>query len=399
MARKYLVTESEFLSVRVDQSDGHMKFTRDNGEVLDAGKASGDVTPEALAARDAAQTSAMAAAASASQAQQIALGDLVAAQGAVFHVGPTPPASPTQDGFPVLWIDTTEELVPTPVLPPSMDWDDLLSQFTVPSGVVGVDYVWTSGGGGVGATLVPGSTHSTSGVFPRTVTVTPVAKPGYVLASGVGDFVHDFPDPAAVTVLASDTFSGSAATGITGRALDNGAGGTLSPSWSDGAAWNLDGNGRAVASGAVAGIAQFVVSGARNIRVDVDVVTLQESIDLSLRGPDSTGGVSLAYVELYLSASSVGLRVSNGNGGGADGLNDVASGDVLVPGPGNWTLQIVGTTATVIDPQGHVRFWDLSDSSKYDPGSLLTGNRQIWMRRMSAGTTTSINSITVSKVG
>lgn len=61
MVRKYAVTEDEFLSMRVDPVDGHLKATRDNGTLVDFGKVSGDITPEALAARDAAVAAAAAA--------------------------------------------------------------------------------------------------------------------------------------------------------------------------------------------------------------------------------------------------------------------------------------------------------------------------------------------------
>jgi hypothetical protein len=54
MVDKYLVTENEYLSMTVDPADGHLKATRDNGDPVDFGKVSGDITPDALAARDAA---------------------------------------------------------------------------------------------------------------------------------------------------------------------------------------------------------------------------------------------------------------------------------------------------------------------------------------------------------
>ena len=41
MVRKYAMTEDEFLSGRVDPVDGHLKFTRDNGDTVDMGVAVG----------------------------------------------------------------------------------------------------------------------------------------------------------------------------------------------------------------------------------------------------------------------------------------------------------------------------------------------------------------------
>ncbi|MBM7467331.1 hypothetical protein [Microbacterium esteraromaticum] len=345
-----------------------------------------------------AQAAAAEAAASAAQAQAIALSEVSEAQGAVFKVQSTPPENATEGGLPVVWIDTTEQFVPTPVNPPTLAWDDALSRFTVPTGVIGVEYVWTSGGGGVGATLMPGATLSTSGAYPRTVTVTPVAKLGYVLASGVVSFVHDFPDPSAVTVMTSDGFGGSADPDITGRVADLGLGGTLTPSWVDAAAWNVDGAGRAVASGVTSGIGRLVLAPAmRNLRVELEVTTLAEDFDLSVRGPSRVEGKPLGYVELALGPSSVGLRVANGAGGGAE--VGPGSGATLVPQAGLWVIQIYVTTVTITDPASHVRVWDLSDSTKFDPGSLRDGPREIWMRKNSAGTGTVIDSIKMSKVG
>lgn len=276
MVRKYLVTENEFLSATVDAADGHLRFTRDNGQVVDAGKVSGDVTPEALAAATAAETAAQQAGAARDQAQQIALGNAYAALGAVFKVQATPPAAATENGLPVLWIDTTEQLVPTPALPPSPSWNDTLSRFTVPTGVIGVDYVWTSGGGGVGATLTPGATLSTTGTYPRTVTITPVAKPGYVLASGVRPFVHDFYDPNVLTVLTSDGFSGGASSSIIGRSLDLALGGSAA-SWSGDDLWQINASAQLEKKAGLAGIGRIVLAGgliASNYRVEFDVVSI-----------------------------------------------------------------------------------------------------------------------------
>lgn len=61
MVRKYAMTEDEFLGMHVDSVDGHLKTVRDNGDPVDFGKVSGDVTPEALQAVADAQAAAAAA--------------------------------------------------------------------------------------------------------------------------------------------------------------------------------------------------------------------------------------------------------------------------------------------------------------------------------------------------
>ena len=46
MPRKYLVTEDEYLSMRIE-SDGHLRMTRDNGDIVDAGLALGPAATDA----------------------------------------------------------------------------------------------------------------------------------------------------------------------------------------------------------------------------------------------------------------------------------------------------------------------------------------------------------------
>lgn len=318
--------------------------------------------------------------------------EIAAAQGYWPIYSATPPAQTMMYGVPVVWLDSSSQLAPTPVLPPVPAWNDALSKFTVPSTVVGVDYVWTLGGGGVGQTLTQGAVLSTSGAYPRTVTITPVAKSGYVLASGVVPFVHNFYDPAAVTVLTSDGFSGAATTDMTGRVVDNALGGTITPAWRTASDWLIDGSGNAKASGPVSGVAIVTVAPAyRNTRVEINISTLAESLDVSIRD------TSNKYVELGLSPTSAVLRVSD-NVGGTANVGGVASGATLVPGPGLWILQAYQTTATVTDPAGNVRTWDLSDTTKFNPGTSNT-THDIWVRKRSAGSGTVIDSIKVSRVG
>lgn len=264
----------------------------------------------------------------------------------------TAPAETQIDGVPVVWIDLTDPLAEVPVNPPAPTWDDATSRFTVPSGVVGVDYVWTSGGGGTGATVTQGATIDTSGAFPRSVVITPAAKPGYVLASAVV-FSHDFLDPADVTVIGSDGFSGAVDADISGRSADNALGGTAGV-WSTHAAapWGVDGSGQLVSNNPLAGWVgnslTFPVTA--NVRVEFDVVSFSGSqpagagVGLGVVIVDSDG---LEEVGLWMTSEQVQML---GPGVASP------SGDTLTPGVGHWLVQLYGGTMRVVDPSGNERF-------------------------------------------
>lgn len=273
-------------------------------------------------------------------------------------------------GLPVVWIDQSEQLTPVPVNPPAPTWNNTTSQFTVPAGVVGVDYVWTSGGGGVGATLTAGSTLSTSGAFPRTVTITPVAKPGYVLFAAT-EMVHDFPNPTTVTALVSDAFTGGAVTDIDLRSPDNTLGGTgAGDDWvtGDPNSWGINSSGQ-LASGFIGGwseTASIVSLFYENLRIELDVVSIsgvttgnQTGLIISMRGAGGNGALSLAL-----------------NGTQAIAYGALQAGGVTPLGPnmghetGHWSLQLVGTTATVTTPSGVNHHFDMSGPTWKPPNVL-----------------------------
>lgn len=66
----YLVTERELQSATVNAA-GELEFTRENGQKINAGKVRGDITPEAIAARDAAVSARDAAVAAKNAAQAV----------------------------------------------------------------------------------------------------------------------------------------------------------------------------------------------------------------------------------------------------------------------------------------------------------------------------------------
>ncbi|KHK99432.1 hypothetical protein LK09_01870 [Microbacterium mangrovi] len=136
--------------------------------------------------------------------------------------------------------------------------------------------------------------------------------------------------------------------------------------------------------------------GCKNIRAEIDVTAMsgatRGAFNLSLRDQATPEG----YVELVLDPTHAGLTTSNGRGGST---SPGGSGDTLIPEPGLWTLQIYGTTATVTDPSGNVRVYDLSDAASYLPGSATAHPKRVWLRNTSATSSFSVNSLKVSKIG
>jgi hypothetical protein len=287
--------------------------------------------------------------------------------GYVLVASDTAPADTTRYGVPVLWLDTNEVVAATPVNPPVPTWSDATSKFTVPSGVVGVDYVWTSGGGGVGAILTQGAIESTSGSFPRSVVITPVAQQGYVLASGVTTFNHSFPDPnpALTTVITSDTFTGPAGT-ISGRNLDLGLGGSAA-TWSTSAStkWTTDGSGDLLFADPAGTGGSFSIPlngslSARNMKVEFDLTSVTGSANGSSVGLSMALNTSPGYnpVVLYYGAHITGTQLWT-----TSPTKIVSqSGAQLVGGnqTGHWSLQVYQSSVTVVDPLGNMREFEMS---------------------------------------
>ena len=304
--------------------------------------------------------------------------------------GPQAPSSATYQSVPVVWIDTSTVLTPIPVQPLVPVWDDANSQFTVPSGLVGLDYVWTSGGGGTGQTLTQGVTYSTSGTFPRRVTLTPVAQAGYVLASPSQVFIHDFSDPSVSTVITSDTFTGSPASTLVGRLTDAQSGGTPQK-W----VYDLGGTDFTHLTSAGSTGSFITTSDPNNTMEYAPYVTGDNRVALRfLNAPNIKAQFQLLNLPVNTSTNNpltiaLGRRVnstisaSDGNSFVGITLNmgynrfritttSATSGNVdlqfglgVVPQLGVYTVTMVGTTITIYQPDNSVLSYDLSNSGIY----------------------------------
>lgn len=297
---------------------------------------------------------------------------IAAAQGYWTVVSEDEPEQTEMFGVPVLWIQKNTALVPVPVNPPAPTWNDATSRFTVPADVIGVDYVWTSGGGGIGSTVTPGATLETSGDFPRRVVVTPVPQAGYALF-GATSFRHDFPDPAAITLITSDAFSGPGGD-FSGRLTDAALGGD-ERAWGDGRGNTdlLDGLVITGAGGAAtkAGAANRIPSlgpdwgqSTRNLRVEWDVVSAALNGDSLYNAPlwivlSRAGTVpppnAAPRIEVGLGAQQLIAYTSRPDDSNVELTWD--NGGAFPPAgtplpAGHYTLQLYGNTVTFIMPNG-----------------------------------------------
>lgn len=136
----------------------------------------------------------------------------------------TPPEQTEMYGYPVVWMTSAAVPTPVPALPPAPLWDDNLTQVSIPSGVVGVEY----------------RDHATGLVLPQgtvvlgtkgaETTIDALALPGYTLPTAYS-WRHRFLDPAKSVLVGSDTFAGAATPTVVGRALNNALGGSGALTW------------------------------------------------------------------------------------------------------------------------------------------------------------------------
>jgi len=303
--------------------------------------------------------------------------------------GPQAPSSATYQSLPVVWIDTSSVLTPVPVQPLVPTWNDYNSQFTVPSGIVGLDYVWTSGGGGAGQTLTQGATYSAIGTFPIEVVLTPVAQSGYILSSPSQVFVHDFPNPSATSTITSDNFTGAAVNTLVARYTDVANGGTPQQ-------WLYDLGGtdvthltsaNSVGSFQITSVNQTMdyapyttgdnkvalrFLNAKNIEAQFTLLNLPTNpstqdpliINIGRRFTSATGasdGSNFSGVLLQYGYNR--FRISTGNVSG--GSIDLQFGLNIVPPLGTYTVTLVGTTITIYQPNGVNLVYDLSNAGVY----------------------------------
>lgn len=363
---------------------------------------------------------------------------LAAIQGYWVVASETPPAETEMYGVPVVWIDPATTLTPVPVQPPQPTWDDINSTVTIPAGVAGVKYLISGGGYPAGTEAVQGATLTTSGAFPRQVSVAPVALPGYALFGPLSR-THHFPDPGAITVLTSDGFSGAQVNTIVARSSDVALGGATRQ-------WQTDNNAgtnthlvsanqtrtfRINASGQlehadVAGDYQLAMrwpaTTAKNLRLEFTVVSIsnngggwtdapfQFKIDRKPAGTPTQANDSIYYKGIQVSVGAQRVRVfSTKVGGGNQELIDAnASGSGTVAGAnttggtwpvvGNWSLTLHETTLTIVSPGG-TRVWDLSDTALYDLGGVDPTGSHIAISSDLANKALVLDNVKVSRVG
>jgi hypothetical protein len=269
--------------------------------------------------------------------------------------GASPPAEPTVDGLPVIWIPGTSALTPVPTVPTAPSFNYTTFAVTPPV-VVGVEYQLVDG---VNYVVLPqGTATSLAGYTrPYVATVRAVAKPGYVL-TGTYQWTAMFADPASLTLFSSDGLGGSAAT-MSGRVWDMAGGGSASggsiPSWV-GSTISVDGAGKttAASNGWV-----WTLAGVANFRVEVDVFSFPvlhaRSFSIYAGATNSTGlGGGEANVTIDGAAALV--RFYAGTTGVTPSVIDntyktvAAAGDMT----GTWKFSWVNKYLQVTAPDGQV---------------------------------------------
>ena len=296
------------------------------------------------------------------------------AQGYWIVVSPTQPASATYttaDGtvVPVIWQKPIEVVVP--VAPENPQWDQLKHTVSVPD-LLGVGYrVASLTQGGVAKTVsytippgapldvltVPGG-YST---LPVTVKVEAFAKPGYTLPSSYS-WQHDMVDPNQKTLVASDTFTATAAPWN----MDNALGGSQVVQFRRlglGTPPMFEPDGTVLKPTGAATENVWVgaqITGAKNLVVEFDLLACGANT-----GNQTNGGVF-----------AIGLRVSNtqpSGGGfqfsvgmsGAGGRVVTFGGKAVRTGApadlvGRWVVEINGNTGAVTGPGMPRTTYDLS---------------------------------------
>ena len=295
-------------------------------------------------------------------------------QGYWIVVSPTEPAKgtyTTADGtvVPVIWQKPVEQVVP--VAPENPQWDQLKHTVSVPD-LLGVEYRVTAlTQGGVTKTVshvippvtpldvltVPGG-YST---LPVTVKVEAFAKPGYTLPSSYS-WQHDMVDPNQKTLVASDSFTATAAPWN----MDNALGGSQVVQFRRlglGTPPMFEPDGTVLKPAGAATENAWVgaqITGVKNLVVEFDLLACGANT-----GNQTNGGVF-----------AIGLRVSNTQAsaggfqfvvsmGGAGGRGVTYGGKTVRSGApadlvGRWVLEINGNTGAVTGPGVPRTTYDLS---------------------------------------
>ena len=331
------------------------------------------------------------------------------AQGYWIVVSPTEPAKgtyTTADGttVPVIWQKPIEVVVP--VAPENPQWDQVKHTVSVPD-LLGVGYRVTSlTQGGVAKTVsytippgapldvltVPGG-YST---LPVTVKVEAFAKPGYTLPSSYS-WQHDMVDPNQKTLVASDTFTATAAPWN----MDNALGGSQVVQFRRlglGTHPMFEPDGTVLKpTGAAATDNTWVgaqITGVKNLVVEFDLVSVGAStvnqangsvFSIGLRAPNTQASVN--GFQFMVGMVGAGTRVVTYGG---KSVRTGSPADLV----GRWVVEINGQTGAVTGPGVPRTTYDLSAIT---PGA---GDEGIQIRHFTgADVNTKIDNLKIYKIG
>ena len=296
------------------------------------------------------------------------------AQGYWIVVSPTAPESgtyTTADGtvVPVIWQKPIEVVVP--VAPENPQWDQVKHTVSVPD-LLGVGYRVTSlTQGGVAKTVsytippgapldvltVPGG-YST---LPVAVKVEAFAKPGYTLPSSYS-WQHDMVDPNQKTLIASDSFTATAAPWNT----DNALGGSQVVQFrrlGSGTPPMFEPDGTVLKPAGAATENTWVgaqITGVKNLVVEFDLLACGANT-----GNQTNGGVFAIGLRVSnTQASSGGFQFSVGMSGAGGRVVTFGGKTVRTGAPadlvGRWVVEINGNTGAVTGPGVPRTTYDLS---------------------------------------
>ncbi len=260
--------------------------------------------------------------------------------------------------YPVVWVKARD--ITVPVLPEEPYWNRAAITVSVPA-LVGIDYFVTGWKKGTATTwnelnvkLTPamnvGITTVTGQSLPVSVRVEARAQPGYEMPKTFV-YTHDFPDPTAVVVVTSDTFTGGDVANLNARMSDAGLGGSPRAWYAPLSSTVAISDGMAVVNAGGGSILMDV--GAKNIEVEYDLI----------RRDGLPGKISLDWLNVRVGASTAWNTGFGTNGprvyDGSLNLSDPNAKEYMGPTPdlgypGRYKISIVGQTGSITCPSGAV---------------------------------------------
>ena len=327
------------------------------------------------------------------------------AQGFWMVVSDTPPTETTKYGVPVVWVQRSTALTEVPAVPPQPSWNLNLGQVTV-ADPVGAYYVLTTNVDPTPRVLAPGVATSVGSQRPIVATVEAKAKSGYYLASTMR-WSKQFLDFNAMTIIASDDFTGPAGPLVTGskasggmwtigRQMNNVLGGTTPVAWKKYDTYTsleLDGNGLLTPPAAGGDCWMSFDVGGLNQYVELDVLrgvrTHGAGLTMLLQGTSGYGAVTITA---YFDAGSGWVVRLQGTG---QDIKNKIGWDGTIPFVGKWKVWVFNNVASVQTPAGDVFSIDNSAVNSSALGthfSIRTGHNAAW-----GATTSAFDNIRVGK--